>query len=206
MHVQLRLTMVRPSEKRDIGPDSDSSTNSELTRTFEATARARGATIYSLDVRHIEPSEAVRMKCQAPLCEYYGACKTCPPYISSVSEFKAALRDYRQAFLMVVQEDVKDLETYRTDFTAERKLLDLISELEAAAFENGCYLAMGLVVGGCKLCKQCTPPGEPCRHPYKARPSPEGLGIDITALARRAGVPLEWPPREKIHFVGLLLL
>ena len=65
---------------------------------------------------------------------------------------------------------------------------------------------MGLVVGGCKLCETCSPPGEPCRHPYKARPSPEGFGIDITEVARSAGVRLEWPPRKHVTFLGLLLV
>jgi predicted metal-binding protein len=61
-------------------------------------------------------------------------------------------------------------------------------------------------VGGCKLCSECAPRGEPCRHPFKARPSPEGFGIDITELAREAGVPVEWPPREVVSFIGLVFV
>jgi predicted metal-binding protein len=123
-----------------------------------------------------------------------------------VAEFKEALKTYRAALLLVLEEPVANLERLQTDFPAELKLLDLAARLEKQAFLAGMYRAIGLVVGGCKLCDECTPLGEPCRHPYRARPSPEGLGIDLTALARRAGVAIEWPPATKVVFLGLLLV
>ena len=56
------------------------------------------------------------------------------------------------------------------------------------------------------MCDECAPMGEPCRHPFKAHPSPEGFGIDITELARDAGVQVEWPPKEYVNFIGLMLV
>ena len=103
----------------------------------------------------------------------------------------------------VLTEDIND---YREDFSTELKLAEIVSALELAAFQHGYYLAMGLCVGGCKLCPECAPSGEPCRPPFKARPSPEGFGIDITGLAREAGVPMEWPPKKFVNFLGLLLV
>lgn len=173
---------------------------------FLDVAKKHGAALYPVEIAQIEPRESMRLKCQVPLCEYFDACKVCPPNIPSVSEFRKALLSYNRAFLVVFREKIEDIGIYRKDFTAELKLAEIISELEQAAFENGLYQAMGLGVGGCKLCDTCTPRGEPCRHPFKARPSPEGFGIDITELARKAGVPVEWPPREYVNFIGLLLL
>ena len=96
--------------------------------------------------------------------------------------------------------------TYRKDFSAEMKLQDGIAALESTAHQLGFYRALGLCVGGCKLCETCTPKGEPCRHPFKARPSPEGFGIDITELAKEVGVDVEWPPKQHVNFMGLLLV
>lgn len=177
-----------------------------LNEAFTAVARKMGADIYQLDVKKINPLQSVRLKCQVPLCEYYDICKTCPPNIPSVAEFKQALLSYSRAFLVVVREKIDNIENYRHDFSAEIKLLEIVSELEFCAFQHGFYQALGLGVGGCKLCDECAPQGEPCRHPFKSRPSPEGFGIDITQLAREVGVAVEWPPKEYVNFIGLVLV
>jgi predicted metal-binding protein len=186
--------------------EPDSYQDPDLWRAFEAVAGKMGVDLYPLDIGRIRPDESVRLKCQVPLCEYYDVCKVCPPHIPSVGAFREALRRYTEAFLVVLQEDATDLETYRKDFRAELKLADAVSRLENTAFQKGHYMALGLVVGGCKLCEQCTPSGEPCRHPFRARPSPEGFGIDVTELAREVGVPVEWPPGKSVTFIGLVLL
>ena len=177
-----------------------------LEEAFEAVARQWGIAIYPLEIKKILPRQIIRLKCLVPLCEYYEVCKVCPPHIPSVAEFKEALQSYRKAFLVVLREKINDINLYRKDFSAELKLGEIVSALELSAFELGFYQAMGLTVGGCKLCPKCAPAGEPCRHPFKARPSPEGFGIDITELASEAGVPVEWPPREYVHFMGLMLV
>jgi predicted metal-binding protein len=176
-----------------------------LALAFKDLARKSGFKIYELAVKKVRPKASIRLKCQVPLCEYYGVCRVCPPHIPGVDDFKKALRDYRKAFLVVLKEKIENIEKYRTDFTAEIKLADFVSALELAAFRQGCYKVLGLTVGGCKLCPQCAPHDEPCRHPFKARPSPEGFGIDITELAREAGVPVEWPPVQYVNFMGLIL-
>jgi predicted metal-binding protein len=177
-----------------------------LESSLKAVARKWGVDIYPLDVRTINPLQSIRLKCQVPLCEYYDVCKVCPPHIPSVAEFTEALESYSKAFLVVLREKIKNIDEYRKDFTAELKLAEVVSELELTAFQNGYYLALGLTVGGCKLCPECAPPGESCRHPFKARPSPEGFGVDITELAREAGIPVEWPPKKYVSFIGMVLV
>lgn len=173
---------------------------------FKEVAAKLGGDIYEIAVGDIKPQQSVRLKCQVPLCEYYDVCKICPPHIPSVDEFKEALRSYSKAFLVVYREKIDNISTYQKDFTAELKLAEIVSAVELDAFSMGHCQALGLCVGGCKLCEKCTPPGEPCRHPYKSRPSPEGFGIDITKLARDAGVPIEWPPLNYVSFLGLVLI
>jgi len=177
-----------------------------LKNSFEIAAREKGAHIYPLDIKKIRPKQSIRLKCLVPLCEYYDVCKTCPPNIPGVSEFKEALLSYSMAFLVVLRKKIKNIDDFRKDFSAELKLAQIVSDLELSAYQQGFYQALGLNVGGCKLCNTCAPKGEPCRHPFKARPSPEGFGIDITQLAREAGLVIEWPPKQTINFLGLILV
>ncbi len=178
----------------------------ELEKAFLDVAKRHGIDLYPLAIGQINPRESMRLKCQVPICEYFDACKVCPPNIPSVSQFRETLSGYKKAFLVVLKERIEDINVYRKDFRAELKLADIIGHLEKAAFENGFYQALGLGVGGCKLCEKCTPRGEPCRRPFKARPSPEGFGIDITELARKAGVSVEWPPKDYVNFMGLVFV
>ena len=178
----------------------------DLKNSFEIAASEKGAHIYPLDIKKIRPKQSIRLKCLVPLCEYYDVCKTCPPNIPGVAEFKEALLSYSMAFLVVLRKKIKNIDDFRKDFSAELKLAQIVSDLELSAYQQGFYQALGLNVGGCKLCNTCAPKGEPCRHPYKARPSPEGFGIDITQLAREAGLAIEWPPKQTINFLGLILV
>lgn len=186
--------------------NSPTETENQITVFLKDTAKSLGVDVYELDVKKINPRQSIRLKCLAPLCEYYSVCRVCPPNIPGVSEFREALQDYSRAFLVVLREKIKDINKYRDGFGAELKLAEAVAGLELAAFQHGYCQAMGLCVGGCKLCKECAPPDQPCRHPFKARPSPEGFGIDITKLAREAAVPVEWPPMEYVSFLGLLLI
>jgi len=177
-----------------------------LEKSFEAVAQKYGVNIYPLEIKKIYPTQSIRLKCQVPLCEYYEVCKVCPPHIPGIAKFREALLSYNRAFLVVLREKIKNIDVYRKDFSAELMLGEIVSNLELSAFQQGFYKALGLNVGGCKLCDECAPMGEPCRHPFKARPSPEGFGIDITELARDAGVQVEWPPKEYVNFIGLMLV
>ena len=195
--------MPKPKKR---GAKTRSEIDKTLLTTFTSVAEKEGAGLYPLDVQKIHPKESVRLKCLIPMCEYYEVCKVCPPNIPSVSEFREALKYYTQAYLVVLREKIKDLRLYQDDFSAELKLAEIVNNLEVTAFQQGYPQAIGLIVGGCKLCKKCEPEGEPCRHPFRARPSPEGFGVDITELARDTGVPVEWPPKTYVSFLGMVLV
>lgn len=183
-----------------------SSDSTVLVNKLKEAASDAGVDIYEVGMEKIVPKHSIRLKCAAPLCEYYGICKVCPPNIPPIDEFKAALKDYSRAFVVVYSEKVDDIKKYDENFEAELKLSAAVATLEYVATKEGYYRALGLQVGGCKLCDTCTPSGERCRHPYKARPSPTGFGLDLTEIAMAAKVPIEWPPVHYVSFMGLLLV
>jgi predicted metal-binding protein len=84
----------------------------------------------------------------------------------------------------------KDVKTRSRSST---KHLKIISKIEAEAFYDGYHLALGFGGGPCKpvLCRgiECSAlvPGQPCRHPLRARASMEGVGMNAYTMAARVG-------------------
>jgi predicted metal-binding protein len=82
----------------------------------------------------------------------------------------------------------------------------ITSQIEALCLEEGYHFAAGLSATGCLLCDQCVGPGEPCRHPLKARPAMDALGIDVGATVKKAGMQLSFAQKETRSWVWLILV
>jgi len=91
---------------------------------------------------------------------------------------------------------------------AAKKLHKLVNEVELKAMSMGFPYALGLIGGECMLCAECVgvSSGESCRRPYEARPSMEGVGIDVIQTSQKAGLPFECPPTKEIVWSGLVLI
>jgi predicted metal-binding protein len=141
--------------------------------------------------------ERVRLKCRVPRCHLYGESPNCPPHTPPPAEMRATLKKYSRAVLFQVRVEPKsdfvDGEQWHTaHMKHQRKVHDIVSAVEAAAFNDGHYLAAGFGAGGCKtaLCGgqfcQVFDSGR-CRFPLKSRPSMEGVGIDVFRLVTEVG-------------------
>lgn len=88
------------------------------------------------------------------------------------------------------------------------RLHKLINEVEGKAMSMGFHFALGLIGGECMLCSECVGVGsaEGCRRPYQARPSLEGVGIDVYRTCIDAGMPFEMPPKKEVVWSGLVLV
>ncbi len=88
------------------------------------------------------------------------------------------------------------------------RLHKLVNEVEGKAMALGFPYALGLIGGECMLCPECVGvgSGEKCRRPYQARPSMEGVGIDVIKTSLNAGLPFAVPPKEEIIWSGLVLV
>lgn len=150
--------------------------------------------------------ERVRLKCQIPLCDSFGRNLMCPPYLPGVAQFREALARYETAVIVQVRASLK--ETKGDPFLPARQLHAIINEGEKFAFSFGSRFALGLIGGCCRLCETCVAAdsGRACRHPFKARPSMEAMGIDVQATAEKAGLPFEFPVRDYVIWTGLILL
>lgn len=140
--------------------------------------------------------ERVRLKCAIPPCPNYGRCGYCPPHTPEPEFMRAAFRRYSWAVLFktdIPAEDAADISRYYPHGRQHQRKTDKIAaKLEVAAFADGYRFALGLGAGGCRdtmcnggLC-QMLDSGR-CPHILVARPSMEGVGIDVVDLVNRAG-------------------
>jgi predicted metal-binding protein len=150
--------------------------------------------------------ERVRLKCQVPLCDSFGRNLMCPPFLPAVAQFREALVRYEDAVIVQVRASLA--ETKGDPYLPAKRLHEIINQGEKFAFESGARFAMGLIGGCCRLCDVCVAAdsGRACRHPFKARPSMEAMGIDVQATAERAGLPFVFPVRDEVTWTGLILL
>lgn len=168
---------------------------------YAGLAREFGASdVKVIETKELVVDERVQMKCLVPVCHRYGDSGLCPPNIPNAEFWEKIIRKYRYAVL--VKHDVFPKEEFVTPGKGETfirnigkhhgKLMEIVSKLEVAAFNDGYYLAMGFAGGSCRtvLCKgaPCTLlQREMCKFPVMARPSMEGVGIDVFNIASKVG-------------------
>jgi predicted metal-binding protein len=141
--------------------------------------------------------ERVRLKCAVPLCPHYGKSAFCPPHGPSVESVRKALSLYRHALLLafdVIPPEHFSVRSIQRRSAAEwsRKCFEIVGRIETFAFGSGYYLAMGFAQASCKiaLCGQescLVLGGGDCPYPLKARPSMEGVGMDVYGLVTKVG-------------------
>jgi len=103
---------------------------------------------------------------------------------------------------------LKDKDYLQPLLPSMNKYDELINKIEAAAFNLGYRFAAGFTGGPCILCDECVTkqPGEPCRHPFKARPAMEAMGIDVFKTAEKAGLTANPSAMNNIVVYGLVLV
>jgi predicted metal-binding protein len=186
-------------------------------------ARKAGATAAKIVPSHmVVVDERVRLKCEVPRCSGYNQYLTCPPHVMAVGSFLKILSRYE--WCLLVQVEAKDIDstdkgTGRIDQTVLRdirdlhrdyklKLLNVVETVEAAAFKKGMRFATGLVGGSCALCERCIENkfSDACRHPFRARPAMEGVGIDVFRTAQNADLPIHLSSSNNVRWTGIVLL
>ncbi len=203
---------------------ADFSTLEKETRDLVSLAKHLGATrAKAIPASDVFTDERVRLKCLVPLCDNYGRHLLCPPNVLSVEEFRKVVAAYSTAIIIQLEADYDstDKSSSRLSKSLERRveaetgkgrwekmLHSIVTEVEAAAFKRGFYLAAGLVGSECVLCPECVGHGSAseCRHPFQARPSMQAMGIDVVKTCKEAGMPVNLSSSTKVRWTGLVLL
>jgi len=171
--------------------------------------QAGASVVKIVEAADIVVDERVRLKCQIPLCDSYGKNLMCPPLVvPSLEAFRQALTRYAKALLIQITAPLPETLDKTDVYAPARQLHDLVNLAEKWAFAYQRRFAFGLIGGCCRLCDVCVAVTQDsfCRHPFRARPSMEAMGIDVVATVARAGLGTHFPISDKVTWTGVLLL
>ena len=135
----------------------------------------------------LEFREEVRSMCSADRCKSYGKSWSCPPAVGSIERAKDRAEAYHRGIIVQTAGDLSD--SFDMDGTAaimqkHKKAFDTLVR-QVRQFYPEC-LPMG--AGTCRLCRACTYPDRPCRHPDKMVSSMEAYGLLVSDVAIRSGL------------------
>ncbi len=167
--------------------------------------------------------ERVRAKCMYPKCEWYGTNINCPPHAMGLDMARNIVSKFQYGIfiqqLTPPEEVIPAARDKRPPGPSRTQFYELISKIEAEAFYDGYYLAIGFAGGPCKMAfcpnAECSAlqPGEGCRHPLRGRSAMEAVGMNAFAMAAKVGwdiypiggsiSPGDVPHRAKL---GLILI
>lgn len=160
-----------------------------------------------VDVKNIKTGRWTHMKCQYG-CPNYGSNLCCPPYTPDFAATAKFLSEYDKGMIVEYILPINDISTdfEKIDLSLSNNLLEILLELEKAAFLQNHYRAFALKAGRCRLCEKCNL--QKCVYPLKARPSLEACGIDVFALANDNGFNMQVlkGPVTELKIYGLLLV
>jgi predicted metal-binding protein len=146
----------------------------------------------------------VRMKCMFG-CKDFGQTATCPPNTPSVDECRTFFSEYIHAVMFHFSGSVEKPED-RHDWT--KKINARLLKLERDVFLAGFHKTFVLFVDPCNFCEDCMPNKGECLVPQNARPSPEGMAIDVFATARNSGFTINvlTDYSQEMNRYGILLI
>ncbi len=157
-------------------------------KTIEAIVRKHGCADFSwISGSDVQVCQWVRFKCMFG-CSSYGKKGGCPPAVPSIQECRELFSEYEHILLLHIAVQLDDPEE-REEWS--RKMNLSLLPVEREVFLAGHRKTMLLFMDECRLCPECPGTRQECRNQGMARPSPEALGVDVFATARRAGFPIE---------------
>ena len=137
----------------------------------------------------IELDRVFRDICASNGCGMYGKCYMCPPDVGDIDALMAEVREYDYALVYQTVSELEDSFDFEGMIEAKKRTYPLAQSLREVFAENKIADVLHLGAGGCGVCKTCAKKvGEPCRFPKKAMASLEAYGINVSELAKSAGM------------------
>jgi len=130
--------------------------------------------------------EQVRYICKTE-CPQYGKSWSCPPAVGTVEECRERCSRFREGFVFTTVAEVEDITNMEATL-ATRMEHEEITRQVRDLFQRECEEVLTLSTESCGICKHCSYPDAPCRHPERMFPCVESYGILVTDLAERYGI------------------
>lgn len=147
----------------------------------------------------------VRDMCSADKCQMYGKSWMCPPACGSLEENTQKITPYKAGIIVQTTGQLEDDYDYEGMTEAGRLQKERFFAFGDILRKN--YPDMlALSSGGCELCKACTYPDAPCRHPESATPSMEAFGLLVSDVCKSNGMGYYYGPQTITYSACYLLV
>ena len=149
-------------------------------------------------------SEEIRQICEGNVCRHYAKTWACPPAVGTVEACAARCRRFDTMLLLSGKYDLEDSFDYEGMIAGMRDFKHLMEKLDDAARAR-LGECLFLSNEGCGRCAACTYPDAPCRFPQRLHHAIEGYGLNVSELARQAGVRYVNGPNTVTYFGAVLM-
>jgi predicted metal-binding protein len=155
-------------------------------KVLEAGAKA----VSVIEVKDITFRPEFRQACEQNSCGKYNTNWGCPPACGTIEEMMEEAKSYPYALVYQTVSQLEDSFDYE-GMVAGKKFYNAVTEqvrnLFAQAFPQKETLFLN--AGACKVCSRCAKlEDQPCRFPEKRTISMEAYGVDVSNLAKVAGM------------------
>lgn len=145
------------------------------------------ATVIPTD--QIVTDRVFRDMCAANYCGMYGKCHMCPPDVGEIDELMAELKSYSFALVYQTVTSLEDSFDFEGMSEAKKNTVKIALALRELFSKSDISRVLHLGAGGCGVCEVCSKRiGEDCRFPELALPSLEAYGVNVSELAKSAGM------------------
>lgn len=142
-----------------------------------------------INTKDIVLDRAFRDMCASNACGMYGKCYMCPPDVGEIDELMAQVTHYDYALVYQTVTELEDSFDFEGMIEAKKKSYPLAQGLRKVFADMKISKVLHLGAGDCGVCEVCAKrTGDICRFPEKAMPSLEAYGINVSALAKAAGM------------------
>ena len=142
-----------------------------------------------IDAKEISLDRAFRDMCAANACGVYGKCWRCPPDVGDIDALMGEIKGYKHALVYQTVTALEDSFDFEGMIDAKKQTYKLAQKFRGLFAELKIDDALHLGAGGCGVCETCAKrTNEPCRFPHLAMPSLEAYGVNVSGLAKAAGM------------------
>lgn len=137
----------------------------------------------------IKTDRIFRDICLSNGCGMCGKCYMCPPDVGDIDTLIAQIAEYDFALVYQTVYELEDSFDFEGMTEAKNNFRPISQKLRSAFLDTGIEKTLHLGAGACGVCKVCTKlTDEPCRFPELAMASLESYGINVSELAKSAGM------------------
>ncbi|MBR5680902.1 MAG: DUF2284 domain-containing protein [Clostridia bacterium] len=137
----------------------------------------------------VKTDAAFRKMCEQNLCGNYGRSWMCPPDAGPIEELMAEVRTFSHILVYQTVGELEDSYDFEGMMEAGARHNQVVRRIRDELRAEPLKRVLHLGAGGCRMCETCAKKtGEPCRHPELAMSSLETYGINVSELAKAAGM------------------